>query len=141
MTKSTKIWKIEYYDYSIRIGLGLGIHSSMMTYPINTDYIFETELDCVLDIVTEPSNHGLKVYKHQLRVVEYKDLDSAIECSPIYYPLIEDFDLLIYEEPKYQTREYIEKLEKNTYRFLLDKEEYAKFYKYRKEYWVDCFMQ
>ena len=135
MKKSAKIWKIEKFRPRFREGLSWEIFYGD---PIREDkqLIYETELDCLLDIVTEPENSGLKVYKHQSKSVEEVDYQSEIEVA-----LILKGSTRWCSESVAHSREYIEKLEPNTYNFIYPENPYNKLYKRTVYHWVEAFLQ
>jgi hypothetical protein len=74
MRKSSKIWKIEKFGHEFYSGQCITITRTKS--PIDVQLIYESELDCLLDIVTEPENRGLKVYKHQSKEICDVDLKT-----------------------------------------------------------------
>ena len=72
MVKVRKLWKIERrYNANLRYHDDWKFHSFEKSFSTKLEEIlYPTELDCLLDAVTEPLYTGMKVYKHQT-VEEY----------------------------------------------------------------------
>jgi hypothetical protein len=66
MVKVRKLWKIETTLYPYKHGDKKYYLDTESKLNSRTEYIYPTELDCLLDAVTEPEYSGLKVYKHQV---------------------------------------------------------------------------
>lgn len=136
MKKSSKIWKIEKFRPRFIEGVSWEIFYGD---PFREDkqLIYETELDCLLDIVTEPENFGLKVYKHQSKIVREADYQSEIEVA-----LILKGSARWCSESVAHSREYIEKLDLNSYKFINQEHpHYIKMYKETVYHWVEAFLQ
>lgn len=82
MKKSSKIWKIEKLKLNVCSGMSYEYYLHNQYRVVSCQLIYETELDCVLDIATDVSNNGLKVYKHQSLIKEEFDLNTEE-----YYPI------------------------------------------------------
>lgn len=67
MIKVRKLWKIETKPYPHKHGdVVYTSHISKWYDNVKIEYLYSTELDCLLDAVTEPEYSGLKVYRHQV---------------------------------------------------------------------------
>jgi hypothetical protein len=76
MKKSRKLWKIETIDHQLYNGVNIE-WGSVYAKPY-IQLMYDSELDCLLDIVTDECNHGLKVYKHQV-VVEDVEMSETLK--------------------------------------------------------------
>lgn len=134
MKKSSKIWKIVKYGHSYYSGQY--VMSNFGPYAISIQNIYDTELDCLLDIVTEPDNHGLKVYKHQGREVGEIDLTSKKEFMLIT-PSTERWSF----ESKYHTKEEVDAMDPSTFKITYPDDPMIESYEKTVYHWVDAFLQ
>lgn len=139
MIKSSKIWKIESVGYELRNGATLE-ESYRYSPKIDTQFIYDTELDCLLDIVTEPENNGLKVYKHQIRVDERIENGSEKIYVPIRKKNLDAGCSYTHRIPiLWEKNDFIDN-KSNDYEISFDNSEF-KDYMRVKYYWVEAFMQ
>lgn len=138
MIKSSKIWKIESIDYNAYNGITVE-DFYRFSPKIDTQFIYDTELDCLLDIVTEPENNGLKVYKHQIRVDERIENGSEKIYIPIRKKHIDGYSYSRGTSILWEKNDFIEN-KSNDYEMSFGNSEF-KDYMRVKYYWVEAFMQ
>lgn len=135
MKKSSKIWKIEKYGHEFKSGYD--INSCFMLPTIeNCQIIYNTELDCLLDIVTEPENNGLKVYRHQTVEEVVIDRDSCIE-----YAYIRNKDYSLSFASKSYSKDEIEKMDDDSNKLTFPEMGYKKSYTKTVYHWVEAYLQ
>lgn len=134
MKKSSKIWKIVKYGHQFYEGEYLT--SGVGSFAEDCQFIFNTELDCLLDIVTEPDNQGLKVYKHQTVTTE-EPFGDVVEYAAIRLLPRKPWTYDYYHHSK----EHISNLPEGSYEFLSDDPTYHKSQKKTVYHWVEAFMQ
>lgn len=104
--------------------------------PEHTQFVYDTELDCLLDIVTEPENQGLKVYKHQA-VTTVEPYGEIVEFGAIQKLPRFEWDY----EYNYYSKEEILKLPEGSYEFLIKDHPYTKSQPHIVYHWVEAFLQ
>jgi hypothetical protein len=137
MKKSSKIWKIENIGYPIYDGCNLLYTKDNSIQSVQK--LYDTELDCLLDIVTEPENVGLKVYKHQTVVDKQKNISSAREYVIVRKSKHEyDFYYYCYFKDTFETME-----DKNTYEMANELGDSSSniAYTFTSYHWVEAFLQ
>jgi hypothetical protein len=82
MNKSSKIWKIVKRGHIADDGQSC-YYVAFKRIVDSEQLVYDSVMDCVLDIVTDEVNHGLKVYKHQERVETIRDENSKILVYPM----------------------------------------------------------
>lgn len=135
MKKSSKIWKIVKYGHEFKSGYLFDTNYNL-PFIESVQHIYNTELDCLLDIVTEPDNNGLKVYKHQTVAIDEIDWGSCIEYA--YIKMNED--KWCFESRAY-SKEEIEKMDPKSYKLTWPDLGYRKSYTKTVYHWVEAFMQ
>lgn len=128
-----------YYNGSNNIW---SLHGSSI---VNTQLIYDTELDCILDIVTEPDNVGLKVYKHQVITESVRDESTLLKYA--YFKRVPkndfDFDYWAYFTED-GIKEYNLKHPDNQYENPysdLENQYLIESYECEIRYWVEAFLQ
>lgn len=135
MIKASKIWKIEKVEHPYFSGQ---YFSSYLYLPKTlTQLVYNTELDCLLDIVTEPQYSGMKVYKHQCIEITETDEDSLVE-----FALIKPVKARWLNESCYDDRESIMKRSSDSFVYVHDEPNRWIQSKTKTIYhWVEAFMQ
>ena len=131
MKKSSKIWKIEKKGYPNRGDCGPRFVES-------TQLIYKTELDCLLDIATDPGNVGLKVYEHQYKEETTQDLNSGKMFGIVTGRGEYSFERYLQPKEKIESDLDLELWKQVTW---YDGNEYLKLYTQTVEHWVEVFMQ
>ena len=135
MKKASKIWKIEKYGHEFKSGYPFET-CCVLPFIVNRQFIYNTELDCLLDIVTGPECNGLKVYKHQVVEKVEIDWDSCIEYA--YFKTKKDAWGF---ESKAYSKEEIEKMDSTSYNLTWPDLGYQKSYTKTAYHWVEAFLQ
>jgi len=135
MKKSAKIWKIEKFKPLFAEGMSWD-YAHREPVLVERQFVYDSELDCLLDIVKEPDNIELKVYRHQTKTETCDDLPSEIE-----YALILMGCARWASESVAYTRDYIDKLNPKDYKFFLEEDPYTKIYDTTVYHWVEAFLQ
>lgn len=148
MKKSSKIWKIEKYGHEFKSGCSVDGCYSYFPRILSRQFIYNTELDCLLDIVTEQENNDLKVYKHQTVEKTNIDRDSCIEYAYIKLNNEKLSDVCSYLSDVFSycisiaySRDEIEKMDPNSYRLTWPEMDYQQSYTKTVYYWVEAYLQ
>jgi hypothetical protein len=138
MKKSSKIWKIVDIAYPVYSGqLLLFVNHPLFKDGIkNTQLIYDSDLDCLLDIVTDTDNQGLKVYRHKNRVEKEPVLSSA-KTLLVVEPKVKKYEFT--SECMYWDLKDFETI-KETH---VISESFGEFevFEYKEYHWVDAYMQ
>lgn len=135
MIKASKTWKIEKYGHVSFSGRR--ISSIPNIFPEHTQLLYDTELDCLLDIVTEPSNHGLKVYRHQYIPTTNNTGDAIKYIAIRKLPIITESDRHFI----HLTEEEVEDLPVNSFEFGHPVLSTIISQPFTIHYWVEAFLQ
>lgn len=124
---------------------GISVCSRSPTTLKSSHEIYKSELDCLLDIVTEPENHELKVYSHKIREerINFPELSEKVIMVQKKKP--QDYDYR-HSGQYMSVMHTVKYYEKNSEKFSnYEKVEWVKddlfLGYYDIQYWVEAFMQ